>query len=79
MKNQAPHTPQNQTPSFTKGGTTLAMKPPIISPEIYERFKKLTEKPFSKETIEAVKKAQREKREQEELKQNQLPDYTEVA
>lgn len=77
MTTKSPHTPQTQIPSSTDEKGIIAIKPPILPPEIYERFKKLTETPFSPEVIKACNKAQREKREREE-KENQQTEYIEI-
>lgn len=75
MSNQTPnsHTPQNQTSSPTDGKTTFGIKPPIISPEIYERFEQVKAMIFSEEAIEVSNKALRKA----ELKKQQN-EYIEI-
>lgn len=76
MSNQTPHTPSNQTPSPSDEKGIIAMKPPILPPEIYERFKQVKAMTFSKEAIETSNKALK----QAELKkqQDQTSQFIEI-
>jgi hypothetical protein len=67
MTNQTPHTP---TPWFQ-------IKPPVITEELQRLVEE--NKKLIKTALPAMEENERRKRELELQKQNQLPDYTEIA